>query len=159
MTLALYPGSFDPFHNGHLDVVEQAVKLFGEVVVGVMHNPDKSGAWLSPDERAEMIRASTTHLGKAVCVETFSGLAVDAARTIAAGCIVKSARTGGDFEVEQQQAQMNHGSTGIETVLLFSRPCNSFVSSRYVRQYVQMGGPVVDGLVPAAVARVLETRR
>jgi pantetheine-phosphate adenylyltransferase len=159
MALALYPGSFDPFHNGHLDVVEQSVRLFGEVVVGVMHNPDKSGAWFEPERRAEMVRASIAHLGEAVCVETFTGLAADAARRIKADCIVKSARTGGDFEVEQQQAQMHHRSLGVETVLLFSRPCHAFISSRYLRQYVEMGGPLAEGLVPAPVAAALEAAR
>lgn len=158
MGLAFYPGSFDPFHYGHLDVVEQAVALFGEVVVGVMHNPDKPSAWFSPEERAGMIRESVAHLGKAVCVETFTGLTVQAAARIKAACIVKSARTGADFETEQQMAQMNHGSAGIETVLVFARPQHAFISSRYIRQYVQMGGPMERQLVPDPVLKALHER-
>lgn len=158
MGLAFYPGSFDPFHYGHLDVVEQAVSLFGEVVVGVMHNPDKPSAWFGPEERAVMIRESVAHLGKAVCVETFTGLTVQAAARIKAAVIVKSARTGADFETEQQMAQMNHGSAGIETVLVFSRPQHSFISSRYIRQYVQMGGPMERRLVPEPVLKALAER-
>ena len=158
MGLAFYPGSFDPFHFGHLDVVEQAVTLFGEVVVGVMHNPDKPSAWFGPEERAGMIRESVAHLGRAVCVETFTGLTVQAAARIKAACIVKSARTGADFETEQQMAQMNHGSAGIETVLVFSRPQHAFISSRYIRQYVQMGGPMDRQLVPDPVLKALHER-
>ena len=158
MGLAFYPGSFDPFHYGHLDVVEQAVALFGEVVVGVMHNPDKPSAWFTPDERASLIRESVAQFGKAVCVETFTGLTVQAAAKIKAACIIKSARTGSDFETEQQMAQMNHGSAGIETVLVFSRPEHAYISSRYIRQYVQSSGPMDRQLVPDPVLKALHER-
>lgn len=159
MGVALYPGSFDPFHLGHLDVVEEAVGIFGELVVGVMVNPDKPASWLPADERADLIRESTAHLGRRVCVECFSGLAVQAARSINASVIVKSARTGGDFEVEQQMAQMNRASAGVRTVLVFSRPEHSFISSRYVRQYADQRGPMEHELVPAPVARAIAARR
>ena len=78
MAVAFYPGSFDPFHLGHLDVVEQAVALFGDLVIGVMHNPDKDSSMFTADERAELIRQSVAHLGKKVCVEKYAGLTVDA---------------------------------------------------------------------------------
>jgi len=158
MGVALYPGSFDPFHLGHLDVVEEALGVFGEVVVGVMVNPDKPTSWLPADVRAALIRESTAHLGRGVCVECFTGLAVDAARSINAVAIVKSARTGGDFEIEQQMAQMNRESAGVRTVLVFSRPEHAFISSRYVRQYVDHRGPMECALVPAPVARSLAER-
>ena len=70
MTVAFYPGSFDPFHLGHLDIAEQAVALFGDLVIGVMHNPDKPSGMFSPAERADLVRESVAHLGKKVCVET-----------------------------------------------------------------------------------------
>lgn len=158
MGLAFYPGSFDPFHYGHLDVVEQGLAMFGEMVVGVMHNPDKPSAWMTPDERADLIRKSVAHLGKNVCVETFSGLAVQAATKIKAAVIVKSARTGADFEVEQQMAQMNEASTGVPTVLLFSKPEHSFISSRYIRQYVHENGAMNTQLVPSPVHEALVAR-
>jgi len=159
MRVALYPGSFDPLHLGPLDVVEEAVGIFGEVVVGVMVNPDKPASWLPADERAALIRESTAHLGRSVCVECVTGLAVQAARAIGAAAIVKSARTGGDFEVEQQMAQMNRASAGVRTVLVFSKPEHSFISSRYVRQYADLRGPMERELVPAAVARAIAARR
>jgi pantetheine-phosphate adenylyltransferase len=158
MGLAFYPGSFDPFHLGHLDVVEQGLELFGELVIGVMHNPDKPSAWLSPDERADLIRQSVAHLGAGVCVEMFSGLTVQAAAKIKAAVILKSARTGSDFEVEQQMAQMNEASTGIPTVLVFSKPEHSFISSRYIRQYVQENGVMKTQLVPDPVHKALAAR-
>ena len=133
MGVAFYPGSFDPFHLGHLDIVEQAVGMFGELVIGVMHNPAKPSGMFTADERADLIRQSTTHLGKAVCVEKFSGLTVDAAASIKASFIVKSARTGADFEIEQQMAQTNRAASGINTVVLFASPEHQFISSTYIQ--------------------------
>ena len=93
MITVLYPGSFDPFHLGHLDVIEQSVALFGEVVVGVMHNPTKPSGMFTLDERVEMIRSSIAYM-PSVKVVAFAGLAVDAAREVAAAFIVKGLRTG-----------------------------------------------------------------
>lgn len=155
MAVAFYPGSFDPFHLGHLDVVEQAVALFGDLVIGVMHNPDKPSGMFSPAERADLVRQSIAHLGKKVCVETYGGLTVEAASKVAASFIIKSARTGADFEIEQQMAQTNHGASGIETVLLFSRPEHSFISSRYIRQFVDYTGDIDTPMVSTHVLKAL----
>ncbi len=155
MAVAFYPGSFDPFHLGHLDVVEQAVALFGDLVIGVMHNPDKPSGMFSPTERADLVRQSVAHLGKKVCVETFGGLTVEAASKTSASFMIKSARTGGDFEIEQQMAQTNHGASGIETVLLFSRPEHSFISSRYIRQFVGFSGTNAKPMVSPPVLKAL----
>lgn len=155
MAVVFYPGSFDPFHLGHLDIVEQAVALFGDLVIGVMHNPDKPSGMFSADERVELIRQSTTHLGNKVCVDAYSGLTVEAAAKMSASLIVKSARTGGDFEIEQQMAQTNFAASGIETVLLFSRPQHGFVSSRYIRQFVDYKGPGAELMVGAPVLKAL----
>ncbi len=153
---AIYPGSFDPFHNGHLDVVEQAVELFGSVVVGAMHNPTKPSGLFSLDERLAMIRATVAHL-PTVTVDAFPGLAVDAARTANVHFIVKGLRTGGDFEVEQQMAQTNYSVSGIRTVYLPCTPALSFISSRFIREIAQYGGDVA-GLVPAPVASGLASK-
>jgi pantetheine-phosphate adenylyltransferase len=155
MAVAFYPGSFDPFHLGHLDVVEQAVALFGDLVIGVMHNPDKPSGMFSPAERAELVHQSVAHLGKKVCVETYSGLTVEAASQISASFIIKSARTGADFEIEQQMAQTNHGASGIESILLFSRPEHSFISSRYIRQFVDYNGTNAKPMVSPTVLKAL----
>jgi pantetheine-phosphate adenylyltransferase len=101
------------------------------------------------------VRQSVAHLGKKVCVETYGGLTVEAASKIEASFIIKSARTGGDFEVEQQMAQTNQGASGIETILLFSRPENSFISSTYVRQFVGFSGTNAKPMVSAPVLKAL----
>jgi len=149
----LYPGSFDPFHLGHLDVVEQSVELFGKVVVAVMHNPSKPGGMFTLDERVEMIQKSVAHLGP-VEVVPFAGLAVDAARDASAAFIVKGLRTGGDFEVEQQMAHTNHAVSGVRTVYLPCKPALVSISSRFIREIAYFGGDV-SALVPAPVAAQL----
>jgi pantetheine-phosphate adenylyltransferase len=153
---ALYPGSFDPFHNGHLDVVEQAVALFDPIVIATMHNPDKPGGFFGLDERQALIEASVAHL-PTVKVAAFSGLAVDAARAAGVDVIVKGLRTAADFDTEMQMAHTNAAVAGVRTVFLPCRPALSFVSSRYIREIAQYGGDV-SSLVPPAVARRLEER-
>lgn len=150
MTVALYPGSFDPFHLGHLDVVEQSVELFGNVTVAAMHNPTKPSGMFNLDERIEMIRESVAHL-PTVTVRSFSGLAVNAAIEAEADFIVKGLRTGGDFEIEQQMAHTNHAVAGVRTVYLPCKPSLVFISSRFIRELAKYGGDVAE-LVPAPVA-------
>jgi pantetheine-phosphate adenylyltransferase len=153
---ALYPGSFDPFHNGHLDIVEQATTLFDAVVVATMYNPDKPGGFFTLDERQALIEAAVAHLPN-VKVTTFAGLAVDATKAAGADVIVKGLRTGADFEIEMQMAHTNEAVAGVRTVFLPCRPALSFVSSRFIREIAQYGGDV-SSLVPPAVARRLEER-
>jgi pantetheine-phosphate adenylyltransferase len=154
MTRVLYPGSFDPIHLGHLDVVEQAVELFGEVVVAVMHNPAKPSGRFRVDERVAAARASLAHLPSA-SVEAFPGLAVDAARTVGAAFIVKGLRSPGDFEVEAQMAHTNHSVTGVRTVFVAGRPDRSFISSRFIREIAQYGG-AIRHLVPDPVSAMFD---
>lgn len=153
MATVIYPGSFDPFHLGHLDVVTQSVELFGDVVVAAMHNPSKPSGMFTLDERLAMIVESVAHL-PSVRVEAFAGLAVDAARRAGADFIVKGLRTGGDFEVEQQMAHTNHAVAGVRTVYLPCEPRLVFISSRFIREIAKYGGEVA-ALVPAPVARRL----
>lgn len=150
MTVAMYPGSFDPFHLGHLDVVEQSVELFGNVIIAAMHNPTKPSGMFSLEERMAMIGETVRHL-PSVEVRSFSGLAVDAARHFDASFIVKGLRTGGDFEIEQQMAHTNHAVAGVRTVYLPCKPGLVFISSRFIRELAKYGGDVTD-LVPAPVA-------
>lgn len=159
-TSVLYPGSFDPVHLGHVDVIEQAVELFGEVVVAAMYNPSKTTGMFSIDERVDLLRQSVAHLS-AVRVEPFSGLAVDAAQHFRSAFMVKGLRNAGDFEVEQQMAHTNFSVTGVRTVFVPCRPDQVFLSSRFIREIAQYGRDV-SHLVPApvaiALARLAEAR-
>ena len=150
MSTVLYPGSFDPFHVGHLDVVTQAAELFGNVVVAVMHNPDKPSGALDTAKRIEMARSSVAHV-RGVTVEAFAGLAVDAAKKVGALCIVKGLRVAGDFEVEQQMAHTNFAVAGVRTVYVPCMPEWSFVSSRYIRDIAANGGDVSSMVHPSVI--------
>ena len=152
-TSVLYPGSFDPMHLGHVDVVTQAVALFGQVVVVAMHNPSKATGLFSVDQRVAMITASLAHL-EGIRVEPYGGLAIQAAAEFGVDFIVKGLRNAGDFEVEQQMAHTNHSVTGIRTVYVPCRPDQVFLSSRFIREIAQYGGDV-SHLVPAPVAGAL----
>ena len=153
MTKVLYPGSFDPLHLGHLDIIEQSVALFGEVVVGVMHNPSKPSGMFTLTERMDMIRQSVSYM-PSVRVAEFAGLAVDAARAAGVAFIVKGLRTAGDFEVEQQMAHTNHAVAGVRTVYLPCKPALVSISSRFIREVATYNGDV-SALVPAPVAAQL----
>ncbi len=154
MATVLSPGSFDPIHLGHLDVIEQSVELFGDVIVAAMHNPSKPSGMFTLDERLELIRATVAHL-PTVRVEAFPGLAVDAAKNLGADFIVKGLRTGGDFEVEQQMAHTNFVAAGVRTVYLPCKPSLVFISSRFIREISQYGGDV-SAMVPPPVDRALQ---
>jgi pantetheine-phosphate adenylyltransferase len=159
MVTVLYPGSFDPIHLGHLDIIEQSAELFGQVVVAVMHNDEKPAGVFTVDERVELINESAADIGLAdnVRVITHAGLAVDAARVGGADFIVKGLRNAGDFEVEQQMALTNHSVSGVRTVYLPCRMDRGFISSRFVREIARYGG-AVSHLVPAPVARSLTAK-
>lgn len=154
---AMFPGSFDPIHLGHVDIVRQAASLFGEVVVVVMHNPEKPVGMFSIAERVELATAATRDI-KGVCVESATGLAVDAAKKFAANFIVKSVRNAVDFDAEVQMADTNRVVGSVETVVLIAQPQFSFISSRYVRDIAHNGGDV-SGLVPSAVVDAIQKAR
>jgi pantetheine-phosphate adenylyltransferase len=149
----LYPGSFDPIHLGHVDVIEQASELFGSVVVTVMHNLAKPSGLFPVEERVELARESLTHV-EGVEVVAQTGLAVQAAERTQVDFIVKGLRTAGDFEIEQQMAHTNHAVTGVRTVYLPCRPELGYISSRFVREIAKYGGNI-DHLVPTPVAGAL----
>jgi pantetheine-phosphate adenylyltransferase len=154
---ALYPGSFDPFTHGHLDVVRRAAALFDELVVAVAANPEKRAPLFSPEERVEMIREAVADL-PGVEVTTYRGLTVDYARSRGMGALVKGLRLPSDFEAELQQALMNRQlAPEIETVFLMSGSAQIFVSSSILKD-VAGHGRDVSQFVPPAVARRLEER-
>jgi pantetheine-phosphate adenylyltransferase len=154
VSTVIYPGSFDPLHNGHLDVVEQAGELFGRVIVATMYNPSKPGGFFDLAEREQLIKESVAHLAD-VEVRAYAGLAIDAALDAGADFIVKALRSAADFDVEQQMAHMNRAVSGVRTVFVPCRPDLSFLSSRFIREIAQYGGEV-GHLVPAPVARRLQ---
>jgi pantetheine-phosphate adenylyltransferase len=156
MSTVLYPGSFDPIHLGHLDVIEQSAELFGDVVVAVMHNDEKASGVFTVDERVRLVNESAADAGLAgkVRVVTHGGLVVDAARLAGVDFIVKGLRNAGDFEVEQQMALTNHSVSGVRTVYLPCRMDRGFISSRFVREIARYGG-AVQHLVPRPVATAL----
>jgi pantetheine-phosphate adenylyltransferase len=156
MATVLIPGSFDPIHLGHLDVIDQAVELFGTVIVAIMHNPSKPSGLFAAHERVDLARSSVLDRSD-VTVEAFTGLAVQAAAEAGADFIVKGLRTPGDFEVEQQMAHNNHALTGIRTVYVPCRPALGHISSRFVREIATHGG-AVGHLVPEPVATALADR-
>jgi pantetheine-phosphate adenylyltransferase len=156
MGTVLNPGSFDPIHLGHLDVVEQAVELFGHVTIVVMYNFEKVGGLFDVDERQDLIRRSVDDagIGGSVAVTAHAGLAIDAATEVGASFIVKGLRSPADFEIEQQMALTNHSVSGVRTVYLPCRADRGFISSRFVREIARYGG-AVGHMVPRAVADAL----
>jgi pantetheine-phosphate adenylyltransferase len=136
--LALYPGSFDPFTKGHLDVAERALAIFGEVHIAVVHNPAKQ-AQNSLDERVAAIREAIPVAAVGVLE---SGLLVDYAKRIGADVLVKGLRNSTDVESELAQAKINKDLSGIETLFLMADPQNVKISSTLVRQVQALGGDV-----------------
>src|SRR5208337_3179073 len=118
--IAVYPGTFDPIHNGHIDIIRRSVGLFDEVIVAVAYNPHKDAALFTPDERVEMIRETIRDLEPRARVDKFSGLSVDYAERIGAKVIIRSLRAVTDFDYELQMAAMNKQMRpNVETVFLF----------------------------------------
>jgi pantetheine-phosphate adenylyltransferase len=155
---ALFPGSFDPFHNGHLEIVEAASKLFDHVVVAPMRNTQKGEPLFTLEERTKMITESVSHLPN-VSLDSLSTLVVDLARRIGATVIVKGLRVASDAEAELQQAQMNKKVAGIETLFI---PCSSeysFIASKYVRDFARYGGADrIGSTVPDPVLDMLKLK-
>ncbi len=156
MTVALYPGSFDPIHNGHVEIVETSARLFDRVVVAAMRNPQKGEPLFTLDERQALIEEALGHLDN-VTVTMFSSLVVDLARDAGADFIVKGLRAVSDFESELQMAQMNKNISGVDTLFVPSASGNSFLASKLIREVARFGGSV-DGMVPECVSSRLASR-
>ena len=156
MTRVLYPGSFDPIHNGHLEIIATASRLFDEVVVAAMRNPQKGEPLFTLEERREMLEESVSPLGN-VTVTMFASLVVDLARELDADFIVKGLRAVSDFESELQMAQMNKRVSGVDTLFIPSASGNSFLASKLLREITRFGGDVNE-MVPPPVARRLQEK-
>jgi len=153
---AIYPGSFDPPTNGHLDLIQRGSKIFEELVVAILRNSEKTPMF-SVGERLEMLRELTADLGN-VRIDTFDGLMVEYAKSIEATCVLRGIRAVSDYEYELQMALLNRKlEPTLETVFMMPADKYSYVSSRLVREVAQAGGPV-KGLVPEIVEQKLREK-
>ncbi len=156
--VAVYPGTFDPIHFGHLDIIRRAVHIFSEVIVAVAYNPHKDPALFTIDERVEMARESVAELGDHARVDKFTGLSVSYAERVGARVLIRSLRAVTDFEYEFQMTQMNkYIRPSIETVFLFASPSLFFSASRLIKEVAGYGERLPD-LVPAPVMERLRRK-
>ncbi len=155
MRRVVYPGSFDPATNGHLDIISRAARLSDEVIVAVLLNLSKS-ALFTVEERAEMLREITADLSN-VRVASFDGLIVDFCKSNDVSAIVKGLRAVSDFDYELQMAQMNYSQAGVETLFMTTNPLYAFLSSSLVKEFARFGGNVAS-LVPKPVLDRLAER-
>jgi pantetheine-phosphate adenylyltransferase len=154
--IAIYPGSFDPLTNGHLDLIERGSKIFDELIVAILRNPEKDPLF-SLGERREMMEAMTERW-KNVQVDVFEGLMVDYAVRVKASAVLRGIRAISDYEYELQMALMNRKlSPNLETVFMMPAEAYSYLSSRLVREIAQLGGSI-SGLVPELVEQRLHEK-
>jgi pantetheine-phosphate adenylyltransferase len=148
--IAIYPGSFDPITNGHLDIIVRASKIFDKVIVAVLENPEKKNPLFTIEERVELIKRVTKDIDN-VEVESFKGLLVNYAKEKSAKVIIKGLRAVSDFEYELQMAMMNNKlNNQLETLFMMTNNKYSFLSSSLVKQVAMYGGCIKD-LVPEEI--------
>lgn len=156
MKLGIYPGTFDPITNGHLDLVERGLRIFDEIIIAVAPSPKKQPLF-TPDERLRLIRESVKDC-KNVRIETFNGLLVDYVRDSGGVAIIRGLRAVSDFEYELQMALMNRRlDMTIETVFMMPSEEYSFLTSTIVKEVASFGGSV-KGLVPEVVEKALKEK-
>ena len=160
MRRAIDPGSFDPVTNGHLDIIERGCKLFDEIIISILVNPEKK-PFFTVEERREMLAEVLTSIRQGDCevkIDSFEGLLVNYAVAQQADVIVRGIRAISDYEYELQMALMNRRlEPGIETVFMMPAETYSYVSSRLVKEVFQLGG-AVEGLVPLAVEKRMKEK-
>jgi pantetheine-phosphate adenylyltransferase len=154
--IAIYPGSFDPVTNGHLDLIHRGSQIFDQLIVAILHNPEKDPLF-TLEERISMLREFTAE-HENVRIDTFGGLLVDYARQVNAKAILRGIRAISDYEYELQMALMNRKlNPELETVFMMPAVSYSYVSSRLVKEIARLGGSVT-GLVPKAVEERLVSK-
>jgi pantetheine-phosphate adenylyltransferase len=155
---AVYPGSFDPITNGHVDIVRRSLHVVDRVIVAVAFNPQKDVAWFTPDERVAMIRETFRAEGERVVADAFSGLLIDYVVSKGANVIIRGLRAVADFEYEFQMTMMNrHLRPQVETIFMMTGESHFYTSSRLVKEVASLGGNVA-GLLPDHVAPRLQAR-
>jgi pantetheine-phosphate adenylyltransferase len=155
VTRVLYPGSFDPIHNGHLELIEVASRLFDSVVVATIGNPQKPSGLFTMAERMAMIEEAVEHLGN-VEVRQHASLVVELAQEVGADFLVKGLRAVSDFESELQQSQMNLAISGVHTVFIPSATEHSFVASKWIREIARFHGDVSSMVPPGVASRLTQ---
>lgn len=156
MRTAVYPGSFDPVTNGHIDVIERALKIFDKVIVAIGDNPGKKPLFTT-QERIEMLKESTKHL-KNVEIDSFSNLLLDFVKSKNSKIIIRGLRAVSDFEFEFQRALLNRVvDGGIETVFIMTKEDYVYLNSSIVKEMAMFGGKV-NGLVPKIVEEKLKKK-
>ncbi len=157
-TVAIYPGSFDPITNGHVDLVKRTLRVFDKIIVAISTNPDKDRCLFSVDERLGMIDEVFAGLQGRVQADSFQGLLVDYAERKNSRVIIRGLRAVSDFEYEFQMAMMNHRlKPQLETFFMMTGESEFYTSSRLVKEVVSLGGDV-SGLVPDNVLRKLKEK-
>jgi pantetheine-phosphate adenylyltransferase len=155
--IAVYPGSFDPVHYGHLEIIKRAVKIFDQIIVAVAENVEKTPGAFPLVDRLSMLQDALDDL-PSVEVAAYTGLTVDFAMSRGATCLVKGLRAVGDFDYELKQSAMNRRlAPGLDTLLLIADPEFAFVSSSLIREVGRLGG-TVDSICPPGVVRRLRER-
>ncbi len=155
--LAVYPGSFDPITNGHVDLVRRSLQVFDRIIVAVAFNPDKDSAWFSPDERVAMIQQTFRAEGDRVVADAFSGLLVDYVAERGASVIIRGLRAVADFEYEFQMTMMNrHLRPQVETIFMMTGETHFYTSSKLVKEVASLGGDVTGLLPDEVLSRLLE---
>jgi pantetheine-phosphate adenylyltransferase len=156
--IAIYPGSFDPITNGHVDLVKRTLRVFGKVIVAIATNPDKDHSLFSVEERLKMIKDSFADLQGRVEADSFQGLLVDYAEQKHSTVVIRGLRAVSDFEYEFQMAMMNHRlKPQLETFFMMTGESEFYTSSRLVKEVVSLGGNV-SGLVPDNVLKMLKQK-
>jgi pantetheine-phosphate adenylyltransferase len=157
-TIAIYPGSFDPITNGHVDLVKRTLRVFDNVVIAIATNPEKDRSLFTLEERLEMVRDVFNGMKSRVQTDSFQGLLVHYAERKASTVIIRGLRAISDFEYEFQMAMMNHRlKPKLETFFMMTGESEFYISSRLVKEVVSLGGDV-SGLVPANVAEKLAAK-
>ena len=154
MRIGLYPGTFDPITNGHLDIIGRAIKLVDKLVIGVAQN-DAKGPLFTTQERVEMLRKEVAQFGDKIEVRPFSSLLMHFAEELDANCIVRGLRAVADFEYEFQMTAMNQRlNSDIETVFLMADPRHQAIASRLVKEIARLDGAIESFVSPAVAAQV-----